>query len=344
MDDGKVNCITVRNFLGSLVGGTLGVVLFAWSPLAAPVGLLIGCLLGFWYREVPGIISSSYRTCYGFALGAWHQHLLSIINVPDYRFVRWLRQDSLNAANAIRIGVILAHACPLVIVFIILAWFQIGLAAAEKDLTFSEFLLSLGSMLGCLAVVMVFGVMNMLFAFPGWGDKEGENPLKQKRRLALCSSKYGLVLCALKDVWLLFKIDLCILAVILCGCLWLSIWCLPIVLFFGVIIATPVLALRGLTRLVTRIEHWLCVSVTLVVTATSIWFVPPAELSSPALWLVALLTGSVAGLATEIVRRLLARFVVPARCFRWITATSLQSAWDKTCDRCGFILFTLVRS
>ena len=331
MDDGKVNSITVRNFLGSLLGGTLGFVLFAWSPIAAPFGLLIGCLMGFWYQEVPAIISISFRTCYDFALGTWHQRLLPIINVPNYRFVRWLREDSLNTANAIRIGAILTHACPLVIVFMTLAWFQISsVPAAEKDLPFFEFLLLIGSMLGGVVVVMVFGVLNILFAFPNWVDEEDENPLKQKRRLALYNSKYGVVLCALKDAWLLLKTDPLILAAIVCACLWLSIWCLPIVLFFGVIIATPVLALRGLAQLVTRVEHWLCVGVTLVVTAASIWLLPPAELSIQILGLVALLTGLAAGISTEAIRRLLARFVVPARWFRWITATPLESFWVKS--------------
>src|SRR5271166_1940796 len=54
--------ISVRNFVGGLLGGLVGI-LSAWyfNPATLPVGVLFGVIIGWWHSEIRQLFASAHQ-------------------------------------------------------------------------------------------------------------------------------------------------------------------------------------------------------------------------------------------------------------------------------------------
>lgn len=309
--------VTSRNLAGGFIGGALGILAFSWIPALLPVGCLFGVIAGFWYQEIAAGFSSNARTLCRHLASTLHGQIftklgevadgallsirklgligraLSAIGRGMMRQLRWLGGWSLSHPM-VRLQFIRML---LVIAFVTLngkwmaqAFYSAGTSSPTPDWYF------LSVMLGAMAVLVAPVVLFMARD----GNLGRDQVVNYYRQFETYASRLGLIKVLAKDIALMSLVVLYAAAA--------GVVIVPGVFFFlALLVASLFLSaaycmLGAIYRVALRGSHWPCFAVTLVVTS-GMAIATRNHLGDATLWLVALLSGTLSGLASEGFRR-----------------------------------------
>lgn len=331
---GMKTTVTARNFLGGFFGGVLGI-LVSWrvDPLALPLGVLFGVVLGWWHEEIFHLFQNAHhraKTTAGGLAQAVSESVAFLgqacglpsvfirmfqcltakvitkvvamamcLRTAPGRSYHWQSEHIMNRARAIELAAQAVH---------MFGWaglvFLLTHRADMKDAAGFAFLAVSLSWVGIFIYQM--------------RDESDLGSMRRFYREYEVISRHGSIVFFLymMGLYLRYAIGLALfLVVALPWTLTIAMAGLlafyPSALFLGV--------LRGLYELTIRAGHWLCFGVTLTVTAVSWWFFRESFANEAALSLVALGAGIISGVATEVIHRLLLVFYGETAIGQWLS-------------------------
>ncbi len=330
--------VTSRNFLGSFLGGFLGMLAFGYIHAALlPFGVAFGVIIGWWYEDILAVISDSYRRSVRFGKSCWNflassamrpvqvlrqlkgkfdiEHRIFIIPIAcliaalawifgrPVAFYRWLRAHQMNQAYSLRAAAVIAFLgltalwlLPLVV------WLipetmgggtdpMTGKPIPVRPTNWGEYV---------FAAFFSFVLVGMLPVVGLAASVEGRRGFY--RTWERYSAK-GIVRFFLQELAAIFHIQLLMFLALSAAVLY---WTGLGLLFTALVVAPLIMficAVRGIYQIAMCKGHWLCLSVTMAVTAVSAWTFSPYIGNSFALWSAAFLTGIASAIATEATRR-----------------------------------------
>ncbi len=328
--------VSTRNFVGGLLGGSLGILLsWYFNPLALPFGVLLGVVIGWWHSEViqsirdtrqwasqqkDGVVQFTDQTIAQLGL---------ICGLPS-RFVRGCR--AIMAKTMVSPVAWIASLCRqlhayakehptnyahLIEISCVFLW---GITSAALGAWLCQDIdkttkpgsgITLGILLGIL-VGIIGATMPRLRA--------ENNPLAEMRwwyREWEILSRYGAIglfgYIMVRN--LRHSLGFAVFAsIVICWCIHFATLCIigayPTIVILG--------TAHGLHKLMCRTEHWLCLGVTLVITAASWLLFRKSFGDETTVWIVALVTGIVSGAATEAIRRPIITFYEDTKIGQWL--------------------------
>ena len=352
---------TSRHIWGGLWGGFLGIIIAGlFHRFLLPLGCFVGVLGGFYYQEIWQIFLGSLKeewkrltvlwgtiqTGWGVTQTVWSattewltqeitiprfKDLLiirlfwAILRLPVYPFV-WLKHHPINRMHTLRALAILVY---LAINGVLLSPIFLH---TNIEMTYSpESWMSVAWAMLCVCSLTISVTV------PAVTFETGEKALRARRRRYLVFGRRGAAYFFLNDLVAMFRIEgmavvmmaLVVIYWVIAGSIFLSVLFLPIAAF--------VYALRGILALATSKQHLLCLGTTLVVTIASAWVFRDL-LQGTSLWLVALATGAVSGMTSEVVRQVVITWVDESwfsRIAQGGIAPILQGCWKGIADIWG---------
>lgn len=321
--------ISEKNFVGAFLGGMLGILSCAYiHPVMMVISCFIGVLVGFWYQEIGQIIKTSWRDAskwfwreYNKALNAGKARLKKITGSADaviekgdwlYRLVtkiffwsltrptaikRWLKKHPANKIYLARAAAItLWSVLNVFVVFITFS--RLVHHAMPGD----------GAWVIALLFLLTVSVTSPILLYT---ERGGSNPLLRMRyfyRDIETYNKFGGFYFFIREWTHIHKMQFllstfgagAVIYVILAGTLFLGIFIMPFAAFIGIV--------KGIYRLAIRPNHWLCLGMTIAVTAICAILSYKHFSSHAMIWSTALMSGVLSGVATEFAQKLVARF------------------------------------
>jgi hypothetical protein len=357
----KSRTVTQRNLAGGFLGGMFGMLAFGYLNTGMlPVGCLLGVVIGWWYEVIGQAITNStmlgvVKVKHGWQivlgspirklseievsfspatrfLGNIVAALLVILSLPLLwvaplaRFYRWLRARRTRRWVAIRVVATLLFFA-LNCLWAIPAWQNVlTFEKAEKG-SATELFVTL-NFFGTLMSTIILSMLPPIFAFI---DRRRDDNYRSYSYFCMHSTTRSV----LNELRTLFYME--VLVVLMVGLMlaWFGVAGMAFVIIFIVPIAAVIGLAKGVYVAATRAGHWLCFGVTLVVTALSAWLVPPHIGDNPyILWIVAMATGALSGIATEGVRRLLVLWLEKAR-LNWLVTEPIANRLRSGCVAFG---------
>ncbi len=325
--------VAVRNLIGGFLGGAMGI-LASWyvSPAAIPFGVLIGVVLGWWWKDILFAFKNTWKqtrsgastviTLSDNALGGLLTHLGEIFGMPPRlvalfrtasrttitatvntivwlwyapaRFVRLLARHQMNRVHCIDFLVILGFTS---------AAFLFGRHVAPT-IDPKEGVYAMAALFGGIALVL--GCMNL--ARTALLDNGEVKEMSDYYRRWEIASRWTIVGYTFYSVgsYLRFAIGMISFVCILIAWVMSSALAGMVV---GAVAGLAFLVLQLGYKIACRTGHLLCLGVTLITTGTA-WLVYNTSFADPrVLWTVALSTGTVSGVLTEVVRHVALAFV-----------------------------------
>lgn len=325
----KNRSLTSRNVLGGFLGGFLGVVAFSLINLLLPVGCLIGVVIGFWYQEIWAYTLEGYKASCNhvraFCRNAivapknefklWLQRVKAAWMSEDntglmdviywcarlligtlrliWAIVRWPMKHTMN-------GVYLTTAVAVLIFLTVLAvpiWYQFCVWWYDPNNDVNG---QLGSakILGSVFLLLIPTFFAAGVAFLGSPDKNELHGFysdwERYDRYGLAGT-LGYKFMVMSRQFILFFVYECL------GLAYIALGIVSVLGFMVLPMLFTMWLLRALWHFSTMKNHWLCFGVTLTVTTISALLMG-SHIHGVGLWLVAMATGSVAGLMSELVR------------------------------------------
>lgn len=347
--------VSSRNFIGGFCGGFVGLLLFKllW-PAFLPVGCFVGFTLGYARRELFGVLKNAFRRVAnwrGTASSAVQGHVQTRINrvrsffsAAHARFVLFwtgvrrfgagVREFGLYLVKLMRHPMMPAYALRAfaVLLFVRLNFLWLNpVANGYADLARAHhvFIVPLLAMVFMgFAVAWVPICLYLVWRWTDWQVDRGPAwKLAEKQRVEWRTRLYkehGALYFFGRDFLALCGGELLMLLVVTSFILYGLIGG-GLLLFAGVLpFMIAVMCVRVICSSSRSGEYWIGLGATLIVTALSAWL-NYARLNGSWLWIIALLTGCVAGVSAEALRRL-----VVAAIDRWpqIEAFSRQPLKD----------------
>jgi hypothetical protein len=333
----KKRSITSRNLAGGFFGGLLGILFFKLIyPVLLPMGCLIGVVTGFLYQEIWQCICQSWRksiekaTCkfeksmqvvaefrnlYAdilasrrkirdfFLRGALCVKTVLAFFIPLLFIFRWLKAHPMNRARSIQ------H---FIAILLTAAFVYFALWGVKNTVIYQNFYLSHSEesqdalLLGWFFLWMILGSMPLSRLLAIYDSKSMRVFYREYDRY----NRLGALRYTLGEIRRFIVSELILAAWIISGMGYFAI----VGGLFLAIIVVPVLAavysLKGIYQITCKTRLWLCLGVTLSVTIASAWLTCSYLDDTAWLWVVALTTGTISGLASEGVRRLAASFFI----------------------------------
>lgn len=330
----KNRTLASRNVLGGFCGGFLGILAFSIFHLLLPIGCLLGVVIGFWYQEIWKEIKDESRKAYTSWCGFYNEAIIA----PKDRFKEYLKQLKAKwSSEGDGISDFFFWIARVVIGTLRLSWKLACLMVRATRWPFKHPMN--GVYLATTAALICFIGLLVRFAFPlcySWmlsasGTNDGSWVIFMLFAFVfpLCLPVTASIVIAfnLQDMrsfyedWqrynrygLLFHIGYKFLQIskafalmVLWECLGLTYVVLGLVAVLG-FMALPIsiakATLRVLWHFANMANHWLCFIITLTVTISSALLMQ-RYLHGIGLWVVAMGTGCVAGLASEAARRIM---------------------------------------
>jgi hypothetical protein len=333
----KERSVTGRNFLGSFLGGFIGILTFGYLHAALlPLGVLGGVLIGWWYEDIIQAVIEACRQgleqgqqCYRFlseiAINP-RQKLWKIkertsgvgkaislvcagtivvfiwILASPIRFVNWYRTHPMNRACLIRFTSLLTY---------------IGINYLWVFMLVMEFNRFMGGTINPQGKVMPFevvpigvnlflaGILVMFAIIPGIrriiDDPDGS--MRNFYRDFEYYSRRGPVIFFINDLVNAFIAQLKAFTFIAVGLIYFT----GLGAIFVVIIVIPlsvfIWSIKKIQQIAIRTDYWLCLAATMIITILSAWQFYSYFTNEYALWSIAFMTGFASGIATEGIRR-----------------------------------------
>lgn len=346
--------VSVRNFVGGLLGGTTGILLAQYiHPSALPLGVVFGVVFGWFHSELIALFRSAHQRACAATGGAVQvaneavAYLGRVSGLPPAfmrflhfvvervvvgsvvwiatapgRMYRWLKADSMNPVCAITKG-------------FAVAWMLSG--APLGYLVGTEFFHTPkheeGVLGGVLDLVMMIGGC-LAHQFQGTdSDQSG----RYRRELTVATRHdYIWLLAYLTVMHLRYTIGFGVFVTVAVG------WAIPSALaaVCGVYLALFVLCLfNEVHALFKNSGHWLCLGTTLVVTGLSWMYFHDRFEHAAVVWSVALATGVASGAATELIRHPINAFYANTALGKWLAKDALERIipTDDPKDERGYI-------
>ena len=300
--------------MGILSGGLI-------HPIAIPLGCIIGVLVGFWFNEIKDAIMGTLQKVAStlrmdFNLG------LIFVRVQSFGdgVQRWLRYHRLTWMRDLRKATKFGYWCISALGWLILSpfrliWLCVGhpVAVARTiralSIVCTTIVVLIASYniypevdeIGRYALTLSVSAFSLMLSYFGAEDLLEDNKTRSHSNFFRVWSKYsrqGPVLYAVKSV----------LQHLLAMVATMAMFLIAIFVLFGGVASVLLfllisLFMNALWIASSRHEHLLCVTVTLFVTVTSA-ILCTNYMHGVGLWLVALITGILSGLATEVVRQI----------------------------------------
>ena len=336
----KERSITSRNILGGFCGGFLGIIACSIFQLLLPVGCVLGVVIGFWYQEIwAAMIEDYHKTCL-----RWQAFWENAIVSPRDKFWAYLArlkksyEDNTGITELFywvpRVGIGLARLLYKVLNFLrnIAMWpFKEPIHGVYIH-TWTAAVCFVGFLVWLLAPVSLYFVYNFdnprnnysggfgfnifgfcaLFLpvfcsiFQGLPNERLERV--RQRDLARYNRHGFLYHIAYKFVEMVKHFALIVLWECL-AFLYIVFGFIAVVLFMALPIVFAMWSVRVVWYFATKRQHWLCFSVTLVVTTASA-ILTRNHLHGVGLWIIAVATGCASGFVSELVRRKLEGILV----------------------------------
>ena len=324
-----------RNLVGGLLGGMFGI-LSAWyiNPMTLPFGVLFGVVFGWWHKEILQMVKWSPQYTKTVTGG-----LIQVANDT----IDWFGRVSGLPANFVRF-------LRLLVVKIVVGSFVWVFTAPKRLRAYhlehpTNLARSVETICFLLWITIGAGVGSYLLYGTGTGPKAGgewllglllgitlteggalvSTFLQEDTELAEMRhyyrswetiSRYGIigffVYTMMKNIR--YSIGLAIFLVLAIG------WAFPlfVVGFLGMyVVLLGVMIMQGFYQLLRQTGHWMCFGVTLFITSAS-WFYFREQFSNDAItWGIALITGVVSGVATEMLRPIVLMFYQNTEVGKW---------------------------
>lgn len=340
----RMRTITSRNMLGGFCGGILGILAFSIFSLLLPVGCLLGVVIGFWYQEIwAGIKTESRKT-----MDKWQRFYNDAIIAPRDRFRvylgnlkarLWDREDASGIFYIIaRVLIGALRLCGKLVQLIIrtcrwpfkhhmngvylvtataAAIFAAGLIyvvfTASYNLTIPTGLeedVRLTVLIVPLIVVLFLPISSaILTAFNCADPNDDIGMIRAFYKDWERYDRHGLFYHLGYKLVVMIKVCSAGLLWEVLGLAYIATGLVAVVAFMAIPIGITKATLRVLWQMTNRTNHWLCFAVTLTITTASALLLAQ-YLHGTGLWLVALLTGSMAGIASEVARRFVATLLI----------------------------------
>lgn len=325
--------VSTRNFVGGLLGGATGILLsWYFNPLALPLGVLAGVVLGWWYAEITEAIKSAHQWARKQTDGAVHftdeaiVQLGRICGLPS-RFVQGCRTViakalvgsivwALSVPRQLR-GYTAAHPmnrAHLTEMCCMFLWIAMGAVVGAWLIEEPSGPRSAGRFFGFIIglIITMFGVVAVKM-----NEMDTLSEMRGYYRQWEVLSRYGVIglFGYIMARNLRYSIGVTVfVSVLIC-------WCFPIgmICLFGLYLTAFLLSLmHGFYQLMHRTGHWLCFGVTLAVTALSWVCFHDRFANETIVWSIALLTGVVSGAMTEAIRRPILAFYTDTKVGQWM--------------------------
>lgn len=309
-----------RNLLGGFVGGSLGVLFAGFiHPLASPIGLLVGVLLGYWHDIIIGrcIIVYEVFCRININFGGFSHKVSKWYRKASRMTKAWYFRRCRNFWHGLRQVSPAMYCVGRALKWCVYAPFR-GLAwlVAEPIRVASIFSVLLVIVASVVLVAVSFEAVPDVGNPGGWDREIIGGILCLVSSLLVCVSrdaskeKQGARYSSLGPVRYVAKgffpsfvqvlTSACMIVGMISG-LFLAIISFMLVFFGGAIFFG---VLKGLWHVSSKRQHLLCLSVTAVVTITSV-IAFRHSLNGSMLWIISLATGTVSAVTTECTRRLL---------------------------------------
>ncbi len=349
----KERSVSQRNLLGAFVGGMLGILALGYfnNSLLLIVGCFAGVIGGWWYQEIGQYVVDSFnagvmksKEFVGFVftpvhkLRAWRAELwqdidnidafyyLALFAIPFIWVLRrpaaiilWAREHPGNRAKLVRI-----LAMP-VFWAINVAWLiPVGLWMTKEAGRLNHVPAGLFPILGCI-VMLVLGLYTIVVPLIARGEAD-EHPLVRVYDEYQDWNRYvsqGPIGFFFSELAFWYKSWLAASLFMIASAAW---FIGAGAVFLGIIgvISGAIGLVKGVYQVSFRTGHWLCFGTTLATTAISASVFHDYLGNVQILWIVALLTGVVAAVATEAARRMLVHFFTKHRSVRALALLSLE--------------------
>jgi len=327
----KERSVTQRNLWGGFLGGLLGILCFGLiNEYLLIIGCLVGVVGGYWYQEIWQIIcddwvetKATWQEMYTNTMEALHLiasdsakflkryemnvdfhkflkyfviPLIHFLDIRNSTVVKWFMAHPMNRAYSVRVLAAITLTSLHMIWYVPLCKFWFSTLDSENPGSFILFML-LAVILFCIMLIVPFSTFSE------------EKTLKDMKFFYKYYEKYSQ-----KNVFYTYFYDMVGITAAQFFVILSGLGLLSYTLLAGALVSTviflPVIAflliIKSIYHITLRPNHWLCLSVTLVVTTISALLTKPYLESTIILWLVALATGCLSGLATEGVRRIIA--------------------------------------
>ena len=328
----KTRSITSRNVMGGFLGGMIGILAFSWSSFLMPVGCFIGVLFGYWFQEIidliidfPKRIFRRFHRMPEWFSGVSNEFIKDITKTTSwlselpawlfYKAILWFRVLCVNPvvwffgwllrawkfltdSHPINTAYILqgiAVSIVTAICFIGAVWFWY--AADMQHIDNNSFMV-LPFMTVVLSSIMVPVLLLCKVVYVDTDDisLKMHHFYKTYDRIA----RLGKTIFFIRELLVCTGYAVYILLVTFGSMFAIVMLLVAVILFMGCIV---ILGFFRALYVVAHYEgHWLCFGVTLI-TTTSMALSIQDFLSGAMLWIVALATGCLSGVCSEIVRR-----------------------------------------
>ena len=326
----KNRTLTSRNVLGGFCGGFLA---FSIFHLLLPIGCLLGVVIGFWYQEIWREIKNESRKAYV----SWYNFYNEAVIAPKDRFKEYLKQlkTKWSGEGDEIISDFLFWIARIIIATLRLTWKMARLTVIALRWPFKHpmngvYLSTVAALICFLGLIGTFvfplcyswmlsgsgmndgsWIIFMLFAFvlplctPVAASIVVAFNLQNMRSFYKDWQRYNRFCLLWHMTYKFLQISKVFTLMVLWECLGLTYIVLGLVAVLG-FMAVPIsiakTTLRVLWRFANMTNHWLCFIMTLVVTISSA-LLTQGYLHGAGLWIVAMGTGCMAGLASEAARR-----------------------------------------
>lgn len=322
----KERTVRARNFLGALLGGMLGILGFGYiHPLALPFGCFLGVVIGWWHQEIWMEISGKFSqgVAYWARLNEKAAGLVAV-RIANSRKKEIMKPLLQKISKAVTFPYVFVRACAR----------RIKSLVAEHPMN-KAWLLSVSAQLLNFAIIMV-----MIHYFEAWvKDIHGKGLIHLTFFPIVCSLTAAMIFAGnattkelgLKDMnrfyarwnyllshgslrYFFKEVGETFYRIAFFFVFFISIATCYAIAGFVLLVVTALFclifgAVKGFYQAATKSGHWLCFGVTLVVTALSAWITFPWLGNKLWVWIIALATGLMSAAITEVVARLVVRYL-----------------------------------
>jgi hypothetical protein len=314
--------ITTRNLAGGFLGGFLGILSGAFiHPIAIPLGCIIGVLIGFWFKEVRHAVIDGLAKTLSVSMPEINLGLVwNKAQSLGQKVRRWSRYHRLTWMRSVRQMTEVGYWCISLLGWIISSPFRLVRFCLSHPVMVARTIRALSIIcttvtlliisyviypetdeIGRYALVLFLSGMSLMLSFFGAERLLEEEKMERLSNFFSIWSRYsrqGPVLYAVKSVVQHLLSMTTIVAMLFMTVLALFGGVASLLLFLLISLFMNALWIAS-----SRYEHLLCVTVTLIITITSA-ILCSGYMHGIGLWFVALTTGVLSGLTTEMVRRI----------------------------------------
>lgn len=315
----KTRSITSRNLAGGFLGGVLGIFSFKLIyPLFLPLGCIIGVIGGYLYQEIWQYLCQIWKGILKEPANEIDEnkstsvimqqakiilrHILTIAgNISGYA---WLKADPINRAYSIKwlITSILAITYIPVMYYIFHFFLRLNfLVQLDKENQ---------AIIGSVYAACVFvPLLLTLVVINVKQDKNLSGCLRTSSYYLECSRySRGILRYAREEVWFFVRTVSALFAMLIInlGYFLLLGGLFMVIIFLPALIL--IISLKGIYQITREAKPWICLCITLAITITSAHYAKFYMDDTIWLWLIALMTGTLSGLTSEGMRRLIEVF------------------------------------